>query len=195
MNKGHFFLIIGPSGVGKGIIQKELLNNIPNLKKNISVTTRKKRNNETNSIHYHFITKEEYINKLKKNEILMHYEYKANNEFYGTLSHSVIESINNNEIIIDETDIESLKTMIKDKNLNRKLFTSIFIKVTNLEELEKRINSKNFSKNEIKKRLNEAKDTFFLYEKNKKFIDYEIINSNLKETIDIITKIINSKTQ
>ena len=90
MKKGHFFMIIGASGVGKTFVQKKLLNNNQKLKKLVSHTSRPKRDSEVNNEDYYFISKDEYLKMYKNNEFIMHYEYTPNNQFYGTSKKEVL---------------------------------------------------------------------------------------------------------
>ena len=49
-------IVVGPSGVGKGTIINHLISRNPRMELTISYTTRQKRGNEVNGIHYHFIS-------------------------------------------------------------------------------------------------------------------------------------------
>lgn len=64
-------VISGPSaGVGKGTIIKELLKRDPNLYLSKSVTTRPKRDYETEGVEYYFRSEEEFEGMLQKDEFL-----------------------------------------------------------------------------------------------------------------------------
>ena len=177
--KGHFFMIIGPSGVGKGDLIKFVLKEIPSLQKAVSHTTRNIRKNEKDKVDYYFISKKEYIKMLNNDEILMHYEYGANNEYYGTSKKEIISKLQNNLNIIDETDEESVHDMVEKKLLDKTLFTSIYIttpsEIENVKRLKKR---KDLSENEILNRIENIKKRLELYLKYKKYFDYELINDN-----------------
>ena len=195
--RGKFFLIIGTSGVGKRTLINFALQKFPNLKKSISVTTRPPRKEEIDKIDYYFITKEEYLKKLNNNEIIMHYEYPANNEFYGTLVSEVITPLEKGKNIIDETDITSLVNMINKKILPRNNLICIFITVPTLELIKERLESTNsISDSEIKKRIESATKVFENFNKNKAIFDYCIVNGDLesstKEFLQIIKQNINN---
>jgi guanylate kinase len=54
-------IIIGPSGVGKGTIITNLIDKYAHLFKFVmSYTTRLKRPNEVDGVHYFFVSKEEF---------------------------------------------------------------------------------------------------------------------------------------
>lgn len=83
MKKGKIIIISGPSGVGKTTIIKELINNKElNLTYSISMTTRKKRECETNGVNYFFVTNEEFDQAINNDQLLEWEEFVGNR--YGT---------------------------------------------------------------------------------------------------------------
>ena len=58
--KGMLLVISGPSGAGKGTLVSKLLEKDPTFVFSVSATTRKRRENEIEDVHYHFISEEEY---------------------------------------------------------------------------------------------------------------------------------------
>ena len=65
MNAGQLFIITAPSGTGKTTLIKRALAEINNLAVSISYTTRKKRPSEKNGKIYHFVSQEEFKEKVK----------------------------------------------------------------------------------------------------------------------------------
>ena len=59
MKKGNYIVISGPSGVGKGTICKQVVENLK-LEYSISMTTREKREGEIDGVNYYFTTKDGY---------------------------------------------------------------------------------------------------------------------------------------
>ncbi len=57
---GNLIVVTGPSGVGKGTVVSKLLQQIPNLTKSVSITTREMRPNETEGTDYFFRFAEEF---------------------------------------------------------------------------------------------------------------------------------------
>ena len=77
-------LITGPSGVGKGTIEKELFKDENlNLSFSISMTTRKKRDNEIDGVHYYFTDKKHFFDLIDQNAFLDYSNHFDN--WYGTL--------------------------------------------------------------------------------------------------------------
>ena len=64
--KGMMFVLSSPSGAGKTTLTKKIEKNNSNFSISISHTTRKPRPNEINGKDYHFISREEFENLVKK---------------------------------------------------------------------------------------------------------------------------------
>ena len=70
--RGLLIVISGPSGAGKGTICKELLEQNNNLFISVSATTRSPRAGVVDGVNYHFLSKEEFISRVEKNDFLEH---------------------------------------------------------------------------------------------------------------------------
>lgn len=188
MNKGKLFIISGPSGVGKSTLRENLLKDFDNFWYSISMTTRKPRVHEKtkeleqNGIDYFFVSKDEFIDNIKKNNFLEYAEvYK--DIYYGTPKDKVLEKLNNGINVILEIDVDG-------KEIVKKNYTdciSIFIKPTSLSELENRLlKRKSETHDKIKTRLERAE-----YEISKSSTyDYVIVSNTKKEDYDNFSKLI-----
>ena len=180
-NKGKFIVISGPSGVGKGTICNLLLQRNKDIDYSISVTTRKKRDNEINGKDYYFTSKENFEKQISNNEFIEYNIY--NNEYYGTLKSEILKKINNKVNIITELDVngaKNIKKLFKDSLL-------IYIKAPSFEELRKRLIKRGTEgKEEIEQRLKIA----ITEEKEKNKFDFIIMNDKLDDAILEIENII-----
>ncbi len=188
-NKGKLFVISGPSGVGKTTIRNEILKTYENFWYSISMTTRKKRENEKNKIDYYFVTKEEFIKNIKENNFLEYAEvYKG--IFYGTLKNKVIEKLNQGTNVILEIDVKGALNIQNEYNEA----ILIFICPPDIQELKKRLLQRQTDNAKIiEERINKAE--YEISFKNE--YDYIITNNNLeiaiKEIKQIIEKELNTK--
>ena len=100
--KSRLFVIAGPSGVGKGTVIKELLND-KNLTLSVSSTTRKPRPTEKDGINYNFVTLDQFEKSAKNGEFLEWAIYNGNH--YGTSKKAVEAALNNGKSIILEIEM------------------------------------------------------------------------------------------
>jgi guanylate kinase len=76
-------VITGPSGVGKGTLIRSLLERMPELELSVSATTRRPRVGETNGVAYHFLSPEEFEQRVAAGDFVEHADYAGAR--YGTL--------------------------------------------------------------------------------------------------------------
>jgi guanylate kinase len=75
----------------------------------VSYTTRKPRQGETHGVHYHFIEKEEFEQKIFKNEFIEYCNVHTN--MYGTEKAQVTSLRNSSIIPLLDIDIQGAKKM------------------------------------------------------------------------------------
>ena len=85
-NKGQLIVLSGPSGCGKGTLVAEMLKR-GDCAVSVSATTRAPREGEIPDVHYHYLTREDFEQRIAKGELLEHAEYCGN--YYGTLKSEV----------------------------------------------------------------------------------------------------------
>lgn len=182
MKKGVFVVISGPSGVGKDTIVSRLINNGFGIY-SVSMTTRNKRKGEIDGKDYFFLSKDEFLDNIKKDNLFEYAIY--NNNYYGTPKDFVFNNINDGKNVIAIVDVQGVMK-IESKYSDA---LSIFIMPPSFEELEKRlINRGTDSMDNIKNRLEIAKKEISYSDK----YDYTIINDDMEKTIDEIKNIIKS---
>ncbi len=83
MKKGLLIVLSGPSGVGKGTILKEFVNDPElNLAYSVSMTTRKMRPGEIEGVNYNFVDRPAFEQAIRDGELLEYAEFVGN--YYGT---------------------------------------------------------------------------------------------------------------
>lgn len=102
-------IIVGPSAAGKTEIVKRITE-ISSLKKLVTYTTRLLRWNETEDVDYHFISLEDFKNKLDNNFFFEYVIY--NNNYYGTATNDIIPS---NVVILEPNGLRKYIEKAKDK--------------------------------------------------------------------------------
>ena len=180
-------ILSGVSGAGKDTIKKELIKRMDNVVSLPSYTSRKPRNGEQEGVQYHFITKEEFEQRIKNDEF---YEYDLHHEnYYGTSRKLMNEKIASGKIIVKDIEVNGTENLIKLLKNETKLVT-IFLRVEK-EELRRRLIARgdNLTNEEIELRLNRLD-----YEETKiNLYDYMIKNDNFEKTVNLIMAIIENE--
>ena len=152
MKKGFLIVISGPSGVGKGTIRQRLVEKYKelNLQYSISMTTRSPREGEENGREYFFVTKEQFEENIKNNNLIEYTKFVGN--YYGTPRDYVEELRLKGFNVILEIEIEGARKVMKDY-MNDNLIT-IFVTARSLRIIEERIrNRRTESEEQITERL------------------------------------------
>ncbi|MFI3283965.1 MAG: guanylate kinase [Erysipelotrichaceae bacterium] len=182
MNKGKLIVISGPSGVGKGTILKEFINDPElNLAYSVSMTTREKRSQEIDGINYHFVTREQFEQTIHEDGLLEWAEFVGN--LYGTPMKSVEKLLNEGKNVILEIEVEGC-VQVQEKCPEA---ITIFVTPPSLNELKRRIEGRNSEPEEIiQQRLEKARNELKLVSNYK----YSVCNDDPILAADIIRLII-----
>jgi len=133
---GKLFLILGPSGVGKGTIIQRLQKELKDFIYPLSCTTRPKRPDEIDGKMYYFISKKNFLEKKENGEFLEN-ACVHGQAYYGILKKPVLENLKAGKNLIREVDIQGL-FQIK-KNLPKEKIVTIFLRPPSLDFLQKNI--------------------------------------------------------
>lgn len=180
--KGVCLVLSAPSGAGKSTIANALRASQPNLFPSISVTTRSPRPGETDGIHYHFVTKEEFKRQAENGDLL-----EWANVFgkgYGTPKAPVEKLLNEGKDLIFDIDWQGHRQI---RAALPKDVVSVFILPPSLQELEKRLrNRASDHVDEINKRMQAALDEISHWQE----FDHVIINNQLDRAISEVEAIL-----
>ncbi len=154
-SKGKLFLVVGPSGSGKGSMIAKLKQRHPEYIFPLSCTTRDPRPGEKEGEVYHYIRKDEFVKGIEEGEFLEWAEVHQDN-YYGILKKPIFEALEEGKIVIREIDIQGFKSvsaLVPPENL-----IGVFIMVTELDELKRRILMRGkLPDEEIERRLESAR--------------------------------------
>ena len=169
--KGVLFVVSGPSGVGKGTVNKRLFEEFGNaVAFSVSATTRGPREGEVDGREYFFISRQEFEKRVANNEFLEHAEYAGN--CYGTPRDYVLSLLQRGVSVILEIDVQG--AMQVKRRMPESV--SVFILPPSFEELEHRLRGRGTETPEkIERRLAAAKAEMARAPE----YDYQIVNDDL----------------
>ncbi|SNR14129.1 MULTISPECIES: guanylate kinase [Tenacibaculum] len=152
--QGKLFVFSAPSGSGKTTIVRHLLAQERfNLEFSISATSRAPRGEEKDGIDYYFISRDEFIQKIKSEEFLEWEEVYTEN-FYGTLKTEVERIWSEGKHVIFDIDVAG-GLRIKKKFPEETL--AVFVKPPSVDELKRRLKErKTESEDKINMRIAKA---------------------------------------
>ena len=182
MNKqGMMVLYSGCSGVGKGTIMKELLKRDPSIRLSVSNTTRDPREGEIDGVHYHFVTREEFLALADADGYIEHAVYCDNH--YGTPKRQVEELLAQGCNVFLEIEVQGgLQVMEKYPDI-----LSIFILPPSLEELERRLRGRGTEDEEtVQKRMTQAVEELQFKDRYR----YQVVNDTVERAADEVLSLL-----
>ena len=174
-NKGLLFVVSAPAGCGKDTILGELFKRTDTAGYAVSATTRAMREGEIDGVHYHFLSVDDFKEKIENGEVLEYTEYCGN--FYGTLKKSVSDLLKQGKDAVLKIEVEGAM------NIRKKFADAclVFILPPSLEVLENRLRGRGTETEEkILERTAQAK-TELKFAEN---YDYLIVNDDLNEAVE-----------
>ena len=182
---GHFLIILSaPSGGGKSTILTEILKVADNIDYSVSYTTRSPRGTEQNGIHYHFVSEEEFQQRIAEGDFL---EYaKVFGNWYGTSKSFIKKCLSVKRHVIMDIDVQGA-SFISATDIP---YVKIFILPPSMEVLKQRLILRaTDSEEEIAKRLQIAQEEVAYIPQ----YQYLVINDNLEIAVQDILAIIRAE--
>ncbi len=178
--KGKLIVFSAPSGTGKSTIAKAVLGQIGELSFSVSATTRSKRPGEEEGVHYFFLDKKEFEERIK-NGGFIEYEYFFGN-YYGTLLDKTSEAIDSGRHLLFDLDVKGALNLKKLFPLDSLL---LFIRPPSMAVLQERL-IKRDGKNSagLQDRLERAELELGYAEQ----FDEVVVNDDLDETVKVVTE-------
>ncbi|MBP3201747.1 MAG: guanylate kinase [Lachnospiraceae bacterium] len=179
---GKLIVISGLSAAGKGTIAKELITRYDNFVLSISATTREKRGNEIDGQDYFFVTKNEFEDMIKNDELLEYANYV--NNFYGTPKKYVNDMINKNKNVILEIEMQGA---LQVKKIFDKAVLIFFIPKDAKTQRERLISRNRETVEQIEERIRQA----IIDADYAKYYDFIIVNDDIEVAIKDVENIVN----
>ena len=179
-------VISGPSGVGKDATIARIKQSGIKFHHVITATTRDKRPGETDGVDYFFISRDEFRDRISKDEFLEYAEVYGN--YYGVLKSEVRQGLISNMDVLIKVDVQGAVT------LKRKIPDAVFIFLLppSAEDLHQRIRSRKADTEEdVGLRMGMLTEEL----KSLALFDYAVVNHNndLDETVTTVKAIISAE--
>jgi len=184
--RGLPVVISAASGAGKSTIINEILKVRSDLVFSVSVTSREPRNDEVESVNYHFVTRQEFEQDIKENRFV---EWEmVHGNYYGTDREALECILKAGKHIILDLDVnggQRLSAVYPDAIL-------IFLYPPSLGELQRRLSKRGTETEEsIIRRL--ARYPLEIEKGNK--YPHRVINDSVELTTIAILRIINTNSK
>lgn len=174
-------VIIGKSCSGKDTIVKKLIS-LHNFNRIITYSSRPKRKGEKDGVDYHFITKEDFKQKID-NGFFAEWKSYVTTEgvwYYGTALEDLENAEDNSVIILTPDGFREVKDKLGNKVI------SIYIYANN-STIKKRLELRDDDKDEAKRRLEHDNEDFKGVENE---VDRIVYNNDGTDIEDVIKKIL-----
>ena len=180
-------VLASPSGAGKSSISRAIFADDPEISLSVSVTTRARRTDEKEGVHYHFVDVSTFEKMKREGELLESAEVHGN--FYGTPRARVEEKLSKGRDILFDIDWQGTLQLLARA---REDMVTIFILPPSIRELRKR----------LERRAQDSTDTIEMRLKNArvemehwKEYDYVLVNEDLDQSCARVRSILAAARQ
>ncbi len=181
--KGRILILCAPSGGGKSTMAARLMDTFPRIRFSVSATTRAPRAGETDGVHYHFLTPQEFQRRVEAGLFLEHESF-YNGTRYGTLKQAVEEMRDSGYFPLLDIDV---KGGLRVRSLYPADSLSVFLMPPSLEVLESRLRARGTETEEtIRTRMERSAMEVSLAPK----FDHTVVNDELERAWSELRSII-----
>lgn len=181
MSKIRIVLIAAPSGAGKNSFMERALADFPQLEDVITYTTREMRFGEVQGNPYHFVTKEDFDNKIEEGFFV---EWSpVHDSLYGTSRKSLEDAWAQGKVAIMDIDVQGVEKVARVY----KDAVSIFILPPSIAELKRRIVARDKkAPDNLELRLENAEKEIKMAHQ----FDYQLVNDDFEKSYQFFKKIL-----
>lgn len=184
--RGLMLVLSSPSGAGKTTMSKRLLAGDPQISMSVSVTTRPPRPGEINGQDYHFVTNDQFDAMVSMGQLLEWAHVFGNR--YGTPRGPVEQALTEGNDILFDIDWQGTQQLRQSQSGGD--LVSVFLLPPSIEELEKRLKSRNSDTSEvISGRMSRAADEISHWAE----YDYILVNDDPGQCLHEIRSILTAE--
>ncbi len=185
---GILFVVSAPSGAGKTTLC-DALRQTSDFVYSVSCTTRPPRAGEIDAEDYHFISEEEFLQRVAAGEFLEH--ARVHGKYYGTLREPIVSNLRKGVDVLIDIDTQGAAAIRQfDDAFIRQALADVFIMPPNLEELRRRLTRRGTeTAAQIKVRLRTAAREMELWRDYR----YTIISRSMEEDLQKFRQIMGAE--
>ena len=178
------FVITGPSGVGKGTLIRGLMEHLPNLELSVSATTRAPRPGEQDGVDYHFLTREQFDQRVAEEDFVEHADYAGRS--YGTLRSELENRVHSGVPVVLEIEVQGARQV----RAAMPEAVQVFIAPPSLSALRTRLVGRGTDdQQEVERRLQVAEQELTAQPE----FAHVVINDRLDEALERLTTIVSQQ--
>ena len=183
--RGVMLVLSSPSGAGKSTLTRQLVQDEPNIRLSVSVTTRAQRPSEIDGKHYHFITADHFLDMRQRGDLLESAEVHGN--FYGTPRKPIEAALAAGSDVLFDIDWQGTEQIIAAM---REDVATVFVLPPSLAELRSRLERRAEDSDEvIAKRLKNSREEISHWQ----MYDYVILNERLESAYSDVRAILSAE--
>jgi len=184
--RGVCLVLSAPSGAGKTAIADALLASEPMLERSISVTTRARRPNEVDGVHYHFLTEAAFQQALHDNTLLEWARVLQGTHAYGTPRAPVEKALAAGRDVVFDIDWQGHRQLRDELQED---VVSVFVLPPNIMALRSRLIGRAGDRGEeIERRMRVARDEI------RHWVDFDhvVVNEDLHAATERVRAVLHA---
>jgi guanylate kinase len=183
--RGIMLVVSSPSGAGKTTLTRKLLEQEQNVILSISVTTRTRRTNEVDGVHYNFVSKRRFEIMRDSDELLESAEVHGN--LYGTPRAPVEKALSAGRDVLFDIDWQGTQQLYEKMRAD---VVGVFVLPPSAAELKVRLERRAQDSDEvIARRLRNAAEEIPHWNE----YDYVLVNRDLDKSFDRLRAILTTE--
>jgi len=172
--RGLLLILSSPSGAGKTTLTRNLVEQDPDIRLSISVTTRPRRPSEIDGVHYRFIDVADFHDLRERGDLLEWAEVHGN--FYGTPRRPVERALAEGQDVLFDIDWQGAAQIAEKMRAD---VVSLFVLPPSMAELKARLERRaEDAPAVIARRLANAREEIAHWQA----YDYVLVNDDLQRT-------------
>jgi guanylate kinase len=185
IRRGLMLVLSSPSGAGKSTLSRSLIEKDAGIALSVSVTTRARRGNEVDGVHYYFKTMREFERMRDDDELLEWAEVHGN--CYGTPRGAVEKALADGRDVLFDIDWQGTQQL---KSRMDSDIVTVFVLPPSAAELKNRLERR--AEDDavvIERRLRNARVEISHWNE----YDYVLINDDVNQTFGVLRQILSAE--